>query len=138
MARYPTWYTLRELQEFHWKKKKARHSGYVTAEEYFHYFTYGRHYVLGELLEPLRRVEELASRHWPKPNCPPNAKQVSNSEMLHRIEHDCNVSDCWTLIDCKEQDASYYDIASMFVDETLPKLANIAEPDEVRVVMYFN
>ena len=74
----PTWYTLRELQDFPWTEKKARRSGYVSAEEYFYYFTFGRHYTLGELLDPLRKCEKLASRHWPAPNRP--AEQEASVE----------------------------------------------------------
>jgi len=133
-----TWYTLRELLDFPWHEKKSRCRGYVNGEEYAHYLVDGRDYTLGPLYAALRRAESHAmGKSWRGNFEPPNHRQVSNPEMERLLDQGAETYDVWTLIDWKEQE-SYAEHAQLFLDETLPLLAELGEPEDIRVVMVFN
>jgi hypothetical protein len=132
-----TWYTLRELLDFPWHEKKRRSRGYVNGEEYAHYLVEGREYTLGPLYAAFRRAETHSGEFSLGGIFePPKQKRVSNAEMQRLLDEGAATYDVWTKIDWKERE-SYAEHAGVFLNETLPLLGELGEPEDVRVVMVF-
>lgn len=108
-----TWLTLRELQVFRWREKHRHYTGYVTAREY-------------------RRFKE---RGRPREFSNADATIVSHAEMDRRLTADRRAHGVETLITFG---IAYAEFAGPFVTETLPLLATLGGPDDVRIVMFFD
>jgi hypothetical protein len=108
-----TWLTLRVLLEFPWQEKKRQFTGWVDAAQYRIYKETGR---------PQAFVDRTADL-------------VSNEEMERLLREGRDTDGLLTLITFG---IPYAEFAGPFVTETLPLLRTLGEPDDVRLVLYFD
>jgi hypothetical protein len=108
-----TWLTLKELLDFPWQEKTRQYTGWVDASQYRLFKQAGR---------PERFVDQTADF-------------VSNEEMDRRLREGAGTEGLLTLISFG---IPYAEFAGPFVTETLPRLRQLGEPEDVRLIVYFD
>ncbi len=107
-----SWLTLRELLDFPWYEKCREFNGFVDAARY----------------------EEFQKQGYPS-QCLEGGRVIPNAEMERLIRDGGDMQGLLTLITFR---IPYATFAGPFVTETLPLLAQQGEPEDVRIVFYFD
>jgi len=110
-----SYFTLAELKAYDWQQTVELHVG-LTAEEYGVFKKEGK------------------PSSWGGGAYGELARVLSNEEMGRAIESG-TTEHAYTLVKWRE---TYADLCKRFVNETIPALEKLGEPDDVRIVFWFN
>jgi hypothetical protein len=123
-----TWLTLRELLDYHWQDTKRILRVHVDAAGFRQFRAQGRpdrfYPFLGEC-----GLHSTGSGEGSRPII------ISNDEMERLIEQDQDTQGKFTEVVFEEPIAAY---CHYFVAETLPLLRSLGEPEDVRIVLWFD
>lgn len=131
-GRSHSWLTVREIQEYDWTQVAVKR-GVVSPAEYARYLLVG---------EP---------RAWVGAAVGGAVRNVSNREMeaeilqgadraiswvdFRRLAADQSQTEVYTQV---SWEVPYYDCATVFLSQTLPRLWRLGGPDDVRIVFFFD
>jgi hypothetical protein len=126
-----SWLTLRELLDFPWHDRKRLIEGYVDAQQYYLFRAEGR---------PLRMFPgpEEAGPACGGGVCEPlfgREQVVSNRKMDRHLRSGKGAPGVYTKI---AFEVPYAEYCPTFVQETLPRLGTLGEPEDVRIVLWFD
>jgi len=114
-----SWITLRELLEYDWSRK-TKHRG-VVDESGFKEF-----------------LEKGKPRSWCGGISGKNVVFVTNDEMKMIVEGRMAREENKKYVTKVEWEETYRETVGYFLDEVIPKLKNLGEPDDVRIVFWFD
>lgn len=114
-----SYFTLAELEGYDWHGQKTKHRGWVDAENFKAFRLKGK------------------PDGWSGGVSGYSVKHISNDEMEGRLKYDGDTSNRYTQVEWEE---TYADSVRRFLDETLPKLREMAggDPHSVRAVFWFD
>jgi hypothetical protein len=126
-----SWLTLRELLDFSWHERKRRIEGYVDAQQYYLFKAEGR---------PQRMLpgpETFAASCGEGGRKPLFGREqiVSNRKMERYLKAGKETHGIYTKI---VLEIPYANFCPLFVTETLPRLGTLGEPEDVRIVFWFD
>jgi hypothetical protein len=124
-----SWLTLRELLDFPWQERKRLIEGYVDAQQYYLFRAEGR---------PLQMFPGPDDSTCGGGMCKPlfgREQVVSNRKMDRHLQSGKGAQGVYTKITFEIPYAEY---CPGFVQETLPRLGTLGEPENVRIVFWFD
>lgn len=115
-----SFFTVRELKDYDWHGQSTKHRGVVNMEQY-------------KIFKKLGHPEE-----WCGDVSGPLVMNISNEQMDELITHPENILKRLQYYTQVEWGESYYESTKDFVDNVIPKLEKLGDPDKVRVVFFFD
>lgn len=118
-----SWLTLRELQSYDWHGQRTVKSGWFSEGDYIKALRHGPQCWAGDISGP--GIVKVTADEYEQMMCAgPREDPLRQPGARYYIRHQWQVS--------------YYQAAQEFVDETLPRLAELGAPDDVRIVFGFD
>lgn len=114
-----SWLTVRELKEYDWKNQVANYNGWLNVDEY-------KAFTSGE--KNFGYAGDVGGRCVIK---------LSKEQMDRKISQNSFEENLSYYVYC-EWTQFYYQDAEFFVDEVIPELESLGEPDDVRIVFWFD
>lgn len=115
-----SYFTVKELKDYDWHGQITKHRGVVNMEQYKIFKAEGKpHEWSGDVTGGL-------------------VQMISNQEMDDLITHPENILKNLHYYTQVEWEESYYESTKDFVDNVIPRLEEIGDPEKVRVVFFFD
>lgn len=115
-----SYFTVRELKEYDWHGQTTKHRGLVDMDQY-------------KVFKKKGKPEE-----WCGDSSGGALLKVTNKEMDELIDHPENILKNMRYMTFVEWGESYYESTKDFVDNVIPRLEKLGDPDKVRIVFFFD